>query len=125
MPDNKPGFRVDFYKREDGSKPVGEFIKSLELKMKAKVVAGLQLLEEYGNLAREPLSKELDEGIFELRMKQGSDIVRILYFFDKERIVVATNGLVKKDRKTPKGEINLAKRRREDYYRRKEAGTYE
>ncbi len=55
-------FSVNFYKREDGTKPVGEFIKSLELKLRAKVVANLNLLEEYGNKAREPLSKELDDG---------------------------------------------------------------
>lgn len=32
-------FRVDFYKKADGSKPLGEFIRSLDYKMKAKVVA--------------------------------------------------------------------------------------
>ena len=50
-------FRVDFYKENDGSKPLGDFIRSLDTKMKAKVVANLRLLEEYGNKAREPLSK--------------------------------------------------------------------
>ena len=118
-------FKVDFYRREDGSKPVGEFIRSLNLKMKAKVVGDLHLLEEYGNLAREPLSKELDDGIFEVRTVEGSDIVRILYFFDAGRIIIATNGFVKKQKKTPKSEIDLAKKRRADYFRRKEAGTYE
>lgn len=33
--------------------------------MKAKVVANLHLLEEYGNLAREPLSKEIADGTYE------------------------------------------------------------
>ena len=55
-------FVVEFYKRPDGIKPVAEFIKSLETKMKAKVVANLHLLEEYGNKAREPLSKPLGDG---------------------------------------------------------------
>ncbi len=118
-------FKVDFYKDSKGNKPLGEFIKSLDLKMKAKVVANLHLLEEYGNLAREPLSEELEEGIFEIRTIVGSNIVRILYFFDKERIVIATNGFVKKRQKTPRGEIELAKKRRTDYFSRKEAGTYE
>ena len=58
-------FKVDFYHEEDGTKPVGAFIKSLDVKMKAKVIANMHLLEEYGNSAREPLSKELNEGIFE------------------------------------------------------------
>ena len=118
-------FEVDFYKKTDGSKPVGAFIKSLNIKLKAKVVSNLHLLEEYGNLAREPLSKELEDGIFELRTIEGSDIVRILYFFDKGKIIIATNGFVKKKQKTPRSEIELAKNRRADYHRRKEAGTYE
>lgn len=118
-------FKVDFYKKEDGTKPVGQFVRSLDIKMKAKVVANMHLLEEYGNMAREPLSKELEDGIFELRTVEGNDIVRILYFFDKDRIIIATNGFVKKQKKTPRSEIELAKNRRSDYRHRKEAGTYE
>ena len=118
-------FTVDFYKDPDGSKPLGLFIRQLDLKMKAKVVANLHLLEEYGIYAREPLSKELEDGIFELRSIVGSNIVRILYFFDKCRIIIATSGFVKKKQKTPRSEIELAKKRRADYHRRKEEGTYE
>ena len=118
-------FKVDFYKKEDGTKPVGQFIRSLDIKIKAKVVANMHLLEEYGNMAREPLSKDLGDGIFEIRTVEGSDMVRILYFFDKSRIIIATNGLVKKQQKTPRSEIELAKKRRTDYHRRKEEGTYE
>ena len=118
-------FQVNFYRDIDGSKPVGLFIRTLDVKMKAKVVANLHLLEEYGNLAREPLSKELEDGIFELRSGEGNNIVRILYFFEKGQIIIATNGFVKKQQKTPRGEIDLAKQRRTDYHSRKEAGTYE
>ena len=118
-------FTVCFYKDKDGSKPLGTFIKSLETKLKAKVVANLTLLEEYGNLAREPLSSHLDDGIFELRTIEGHVIVRILYFFDNDRIIIATNGFVKKQQKTPRQEIELANARRKDYFLRMEAGTYE
>ena len=48
-----------------------------------------------------------------------------MYFFDKEKIIIVTNGFVKKQQKTPKSEIILAKQRRIDYFARKEAGTYE
>lgn len=118
-------FSVDFYKEADGSKPLGIFIKSLDVKMKAKVVANLHLLEEYGNRAREPLSKHLEDGIFEIRTIVGNDIVRILYFFDNDKIIIATNGFVKKQQKTPRSEIDLAKNRRADYHYRKEHGIYE
>ena len=112
-------FTVDFYREDDGSKPVGQFIRALPAKMKAKVVGDLHLLEEYGNMAREPLTKHIEDGIFELRSKVGTDIVRILYFFEENRIIIATNGFVKKQQKTPKSEIELAKRRRTNYFLRK------
>ena len=109
-------FFVNFYRDSDGSKPVGIFIRNLPLKLKAKVVADLHLLEEYGNLAREPLSKPIGDGIFEIRSQVGNDIVRILYFFHGDKIIIATNGFIKKQNKTPKKEIELAKARRAEYF---------
>ena len=76
--------------------------------MKAKVVANLHLLEEYGNLAREPLSKELRRGWYiRVTCNRGNDIVRILYFFDKGKMCTCTNGFVKKRQKTPRSEIDV------------------
>ena len=40
--------------------------------------------------------------------------------FDKDKIIIATNGFVKKKQKTPRSEIELAKHRRADYHSRKE-----
>lgn len=113
-------FSVNFFQETDGTKPVGVFIKSLPLKLRAKVVADLHLLEEYGNLAREPLSKALEDGIFEVRSQYGNDIVRILYFFDEQKIIIVTNGFIKKQEKTPPNEIELAKARRVIYYLQKD-----
>lgn len=118
-------YKVDFYKEADGKKPLGTFIKSLDIRMKAKVVASLSLLEEYGNMAREPLSKHLEDGIFELRVIESKNIVRILYFFDCDRIIIATNGFIKTTNKTPRSEISLAKQRRAIYFSRKEASKNE
>ena len=61
-----------------------------------------------------------EDGIYELRSKTGTDIDRILYFFEENRIIIATNGFVKKQQKTPKAEIELAKKRRMYYFSRKE-----
>ena len=70
-------FSVNFYQEEDGSKPVAEFIRSLDAKMQAKVVSDLNRLEMLGNEARMPLSEFLEDGIFELRTKVGGNIIRI------------------------------------------------
>lgn len=115
-------FSVNFYREKDGSKPVGDFIRTLDMKMKAKVVSDLRRLEMLGNEARSPLSKYLEDDIFELRTVLGNNIVRILYFFDEDEIIIATNGFVKKQQKTPRGAILLAKQRRATYFERKENG---
>jgi putative component of toxin-antitoxin plasmid stabilization module len=52
-------------------------------------------------LAREPLSKHQAEGILELRSKTGTDIIRILFFFEENIIIVATNGFAKKQQNIP------------------------
>lgn len=68
-----------------------------------------------GNNLGLPYSKHIDDGIFELRSKQGSNIVRCFYFFVIGSIVVVTHGCLKKTQKTPKGEIEKAKKYRQDY----------
>lgn len=74
-------FEVILYEKENGEIPVENFLDNLPIKMKAKVVGLIQILQEFGNDLRQPYSKHLEDGIFELRAKQGRDITRVLYFF--------------------------------------------
>jgi protein of hypothetical function DUF891 len=113
-------FTVEFYEKENGEIPVINFIDSLEPKMGAKVLSLIEILEEKGNQLRLPYSECLEDGIFELRCKFGSDITRTLYFFYEGANIILTNGFVKKTQKTPAQEIKLAKLRRDDYLSRKE-----
>lgn len=76
------------------------------------------MIEMNGSLLRGPYSEPLDDGIFELRTKQGSDLTRVLYFFFVGNKAVLTNGFTKKTQKTPKLDIEIAKRYRKDYKRR-------
>lgn len=78
----------------------------------------LMLLEQNGNELRAPYSKALEDGIFELRVQQGTDITRILYFFMVGHKIIITNGFVKKTQKTPQREIELAKKYRAEYMER-------
>ena len=108
-------YTVEYYEKDDGSRPAEEFILSQDNKMQAKIFAALELLESKGPALREPYSKVLDDGIFEVRAKQGTDISRALYFFVVGRRVILTNGFVKKTMKTPPREIERAKRYRADF----------
>lgn len=88
--------------------------------MQAKMVRIIKILQDNGTALREPYSKLLDDGIFELRAKVGSNISRVLYFFFIGKKIVLTNGFIKKSQKTPAAEIERAKRYREEYLSRKE-----
>ena len=113
-------FEVKFYDKADGTKPAKDFILGLAIKMRAKMLRIVDFLEVNGSDLREPYSKHLDDGIFELRAQVGSDLSRVLYFFVLGRKVVLTHGFIKKTQKTPPSEIERAKRYRADYLCREE-----
>ena len=115
-----PRFEVDFYEKENGEQPAKEFMLSLDKKLRAKLADTIMILQDNGYELREPYSKHISEGIFELRAKQGSDIARVMYFFYVDRHIILTNGFIKKTQKTPQSEIEKAKRYRSDYLKRKE-----
>lgn len=108
-------YEVIFYDTADGECPVQDFLDSLEPKLLAKTLRTIDLLAMNGPALREPYSKHLRNGIFELRTKQGSDITRMLYFFFVGKKVVLTNAFVKKSEKIPKLEFECAKKYKLDY----------
>ena len=117
---NVQEYEVIFYDKTDGTEPAKDFILSLDKKMRAKMLRTISLLADNGPDLREPCSKPLGDGIFELRAKVGSDISRVLYFFIVGRRVILTNGFIKKTQKTPPAELERAKRYRADYLGREE-----
>ena len=113
-----PKYQVLFFEKENGKAPAEDFIKALDPKMSAKIYRLFRMISANGPELREPYSKHLDDGIFELRAKVGSDITRMLYFFFVGRRVIITNGFTKKTQKTPQAEINKAKAYRKEYIQR-------
>ena len=113
-------FYIKFYDRADGSKPVKEFLNELDVKMRTKMLRAVSIIKAGGTTIREPYSKHLDDGIFEVRAQVGSNISRALYFFFDGRRIVFTHGFIKKTQKTPPSEIERAKKYRAEYKSRKE-----
>ena len=111
-------FFVEFFEKDNGDVPVETFLNNMDVKMRTKAAGLLQILQEKGNLLREPYSKHLEDGIFELRIQAGTNISRILYFFYYEGRIILTNGFVKKTNKTPRIEIEKAKEYRKYYLER-------
>jgi phage-related protein len=61
-------------------------------------------------------SLEDTNGLFEIKIKVGTDIYRIFCFFDKGNLIILLNGFNKKSDKTPKNEIEKAMRLKQKYY---------
>ena len=116
-----PKFEVEFYETASGEQPARSFLLSLDTKKRAKVSMIISIVQDKGYELREPYSKHLTDGIFELRAQVGSNVSRVLYFFFVGNQIVLTNGFIKKTTKTPVKEIEKAKKYRTDFIQRKES----
>ncbi len=92
------------------------FFAQQRRKVQDKIIWTFQLLEELDRIPETYLKHiENTEGLFEIRLQQGSDIFRIFCFFDEGRLVVVANGFQKKTQKTPKNEIERALKIKSEY----------
>lgn len=111
---------VNFYKTQRGRSPVEDFLDSLSSKQAQKIVWVLRLIEELDMVPRQYLKKLVNtEDIWEVRVQFGGNIFRLLGFFDGSTLLILTNGFAKKNQKTPRQEIDLAIRRKNEYLSQK------
>ena len=84
--------------------------------MKDKIIWTFDLIEELQRVPELYLKYiENTDGLYEIRVQQGSDIFRIFCFFDHGQLVVLVNGFQKKSTKTPKQEIEKALKIKKEY----------
>ena len=120
-------YTVEFYETQDGECQVWDFLEGLRIKAATNKDARIQhkqaslyieLLQQNGTHLNENITKHLEDGIWELR--PGNN--RVFYFFFQDDVFVLLHQFRKKSQKTPKREIEKAKRERYDYLSRKENG---
>ncbi|VEN74047.1 conserved hypothetical protein [Candidatus Desulfarcum epimagneticum] len=70
-----------------------------------------EILEEYGPSIGKPYTAPMGDGLFEIRAKGMEGIGRSLFCMLKGREIVILRSFIKKSRKTPKKEKDLAKKR--------------
>jgi phage-related protein len=94
-----------------------EFISGLEAKAIRKILYNIDLAEQTND---PKLLKKLQNDIWEFRIKFAGLQIRLLAFWDKtnnkETLVIATHGFIKKVDKVPKNEIDRAIRIRANYF---------
>lgn len=111
-------YKIKFYRTESGKEPAKDFLENLNSKIRTKAIWELNLLQEKGTELKKPYCDYLQDGIWELRIKFSSDIVRIFYFFNNNEIILLLNGFVKKTQKTPKEEIEKVLKYKKDFEER-------
>ena len=94
-----------------------EFFEKLDKKTQKKVFKVLEAVRVLDRLP-EQYFKHLKntDALYEIRIKLGTNIYRVICFFDDGKLVVLLNGFQKKTQKTPKNEIELAERLKKEYY---------
>lgn len=86
-----------------------DFYKEQKQKVKDKIIWTFRIIETQKYIPKDYLKLIEDtDGLYEIRVQQGSDIFRIYCFFEKAHIIVLANAFQKKSQKTPKGEIKKA-----------------
>ncbi|MBO6494408.1 MAG: type II toxin-antitoxin system RelE/ParE family toxin [Roseivirga sp.] len=93
-----------------------DFLKQQPAKVQDKIFKIIEAIETLERVPTQYLKYlEGTDGLYESRIKLGSNIWRVFCFFDQGRLVILLNGFQKKTQKTPKNEITKA-----DYYREKD-----
>ena len=102
-------WKIIEYEITRGERPVAEFIKKQQSQAIAKIAHLIDLLEIHGSLLGMPHAKKLDANLYELRLR-GKEEIRIIYGF-KGKIIYLLHGFKKQKQKTPRKEIETARRR--------------
>ncbi len=117
-------YKIVFYQNKNGESEVENYIMSLRKQVNNKdnrvklnkIVAYINLLEEKGLELGEPYIKHLEEDIWELRPIRD----RILFAHYENNTFLLLSYFMKETQKTPKQEIEKAKRLLKDYKERSE-----
>lgn len=98
-----------------------EFISGLDAKIAQKIIYNIDLAEQTNDPR---LLKKLSNDIWEFRTLYAGLQIRLLAFWDKtnnkETLVIATHGFIKKFDKIPKNEIERAVKLRNNYFNNKQ-----
>ena len=112
--------KILFYETVSGRKPIEDFLDQLPAKTAQKVAWVLKLVEDLDHVPSKYFKKMVNTSdLWEVRAASGSNIFRLLGFFDGPDIVILAHAFQKKTQKTPKRAIKTAEERKKDYFRRK------
>ncbi|MGE4531556.1 MAG: type II toxin-antitoxin system RelE/ParE family toxin [Acidithiobacillus sp.] len=112
----QPTLGVHFFKTDSGNEPVREWLRSLSATEKRTIGEDIKTVQ-FGWPLGMPLVAHLGGDVWEVRIRLEARIARILFSLEGN-IMVLLHGFIKKQQKTPKPELDLAKERLKQLRRR-------
>ena len=110
-------WQLVLYATESGRSPVAEYLDSLPTEEAARLREGIDLLKRFGLRLGTPHVRCMGSSLWELRIR-GRLHHRVLYFAATGRELVLLHAFAKKTPKTPRAELQTARRRMADYQER-------
>ena len=104
-----PILDIYFYKTEQGNEPVREWLQQLNNEDKKRIGEDMKTVQ-FGWPLGMPLVKHLDGDVWEVRIVLSKRIARVLFVLETNSMVLI-HGFIKKQQKTLKADLDLAKDR--------------
>jgi len=105
----EPILGVAFFRTGTEREPVREWLKSLSREERRHIGEDLKTVQ-FGWPLGMPLVRKLDAGLWEARSRLPNGIARVLFTTGEGRMILL-HGFIKKSRKTPRDDLELARTR--------------
>lgn len=114
MPTRPRKIPVVFYRSRTGSDVVLDWLRSLD--DEDRRVIGLDLMRvQFRWPVGMPLCRSIGDGLWEVRCSLSCNRIARLFFCFTQGRLVALHGLIKKSQKTPASELEIARKRKQEF----------
>ena len=104
-----PRLTVRFFRESTGSEPVRDWLKRLPVEEKREIGSDIKTVQ-FGWPIGMPVVNHIDGDVWEVRTRLSTRIARVLFVLEGN-VMVLLHGFIKKERKTPKADLDIAKQR--------------
>lgn len=106
---NQPKLRVLFFRTASGREPVRDWLRGLDRDARKVIGEDLKTVQ-FGWPLGMPLVRSLGEGLWEVRSRLRDGIARVIFVTEGD-LMILLHGFMKQSQKTPKKDLELARRR--------------
>ena len=104
-----PRLTVRFFRESTGSEPVRDWLKHLAVEEMREIGSDIKTVQ-FGWPIGMPVVDHIDGAVWEVRTRLSTRIARVLFVLEGN-VMVLLHGFIKKERKTPKADLDIAKQR--------------